>query len=191
MLNNIDKRFVLHNGVGMPVLGLGVFKANEGEEVESAVKMAVKAGYRGIDTAAAYGNEVGVGKAIRECDIPRADLFITTKGWNAEQGYETTLRALDTSRNKLGLEYIDLYLIHWPVKGKYKDTWKAMEKLYKEGVIRAIGVSNFLIHHLKDLMVDAEIVPMVNQMEFHPCFCRPNCAASAKTITSNMRPGPR
>lgn len=158
----------LRNGVQMPWLGLGVYKAREGEEVERAVKTALALGYRSVDTAAFYGNEVGVGKAVRESGIPREEIFVTTKVWNTDQGYESTLRAFALSKKKLGLEWIDLYLIHWPVKGKYKDTWKALEKLYKEGEVRAIGVSNFQIHHLEDILSDCEIPPMVNQVEFHP-----------------------
>jgi methylglyoxal/glyoxal reductase len=159
---------VLHNGVKMPWLGLGVYKAEEGTEVINAVKAAIKHGYRSIDTAAFYHNEEGVGEAIRESGIPREELFITTKVWNTDQGYEPTLKAFETSIKKLGLDYIDLYLIHWPVPGKYVETWKALEQLYKEGKVRAIGVSNFQIHHLKDLMSQAEIKPMVNQVEYHP-----------------------
>lgn len=152
----------------MPWLGLGVFKAEEGQEVIDAVKAAIKAGYRSIDTASLYGNEEGVGQAIKESGVAREELFITTKVWNPDQGYESTLAAFDTSINKLGLEYIDLYLVHWPVKGKYKATWRALEELYNEGKIRSIGVSNFQIHHLEDLMVDAKVKPMVNQVELHP-----------------------
>lgn len=140
----------------------------DGKEVVEAVKSAIELGYRHIDTASFYGNEEGVGKAIKESDIPREDLFITTKVWNDEQGYENTLEAFDRSLNKLGLDYIDLYLIHWPVPGKFTDTWKALEKLYKDGKVKAIGVSNFLPHHLEELMKDAEITPMVNQIELHP-----------------------
>lgn len=152
----------------MPWLGLGVFKAEEGQEVIDAVKAAIKAGYRSIDTASLYGNEEGVGQAIKESGIAREELFITTKVWNPDQGYESTLTAFDKSINKLGLEYIDLYLVHWPVKGKYKDTWRALEKLHSEGKIRSIGVSNFQIHHIEDLMLDAKVKPMVNQVELHP-----------------------
>ncbi|MBS3742386.1 MAG: aldo/keto reductase, partial [Candidatus Cloacimonetes bacterium] len=132
------------------------------------VHRALETGYRLIDTASVYGNEEGVGKAVRESDLPREEVFVTSKVWNTDQGYERTLKAFDKSMNRLGLDYLDLYLIHWPVSDLYKDTWKALEKLYNEGRIRAIGVSNFLIHHLKDLMEDAEITPMVNQVEFHP-----------------------
>ncbi|MEW9667880.1 aldo/keto reductase [Ammoniphilus sp. 3BR4] len=152
----------------MPSLGLGVWKIKDGDEVISSIKHAVQTGYRSIDTAAAYGNEEGVGQAIKECGVPREELFITTKVWNTNQGYDTTLQAFDESMKKLGLEYLDLYLVHWPVKGKYKETWKSLEKLYKDGRVRAIGVCNFQVHHLKDLMADSEITPMANQVEFHP-----------------------
>jgi diketogulonate reductase-like aldo/keto reductase len=169
-MKTIQSYTTLHNGVKMPWLGLGVFQVKEGEEVVHSVKSALEAGYRSIDTAAIYRNEDGVGKAISESTIPREELFITTKVWNSEQGYEETLAAFDKSMEKLGLEYLDLYLIHWPVPsiGKYKETWKALEKLYKDGRVRAIGVSNFKVHHLQDLMNASEINPMVNQVEFHP-----------------------
>lgn len=168
MIHSISDCAVLHNGVRMPWLGLGVYKTQDGKEVEQAVKAAVEAGYRSIDTASLYHNERGVGKAIQACNIPREDLFITTKIWNSDQGYDSTLYAFEESLKKLGLEYLDLYLIHWPVKEKYKETWRAMEKLYKDGLVRAIGVSNFHVHHLEDLLTSARIVPMVNQVEFHP-----------------------
>jgi methylglyoxal/glyoxal reductase len=168
MPKNLQDTTTLHNGVKMPWFGLGVFKVKEGSEVVDSVKAAIKNGYKSIDTAAVYQNEEGVGQAIKEAGVPREELFITTKVWNADQGYETTLNAFETSMEKLGLEYLDLYLIHWPVAGKYKETWKALEKLYKDGRVRAIGVSNFHVHHLKDLMADAEIKPMVNQGEYHP-----------------------
>lgn len=168
MPTSLTDTTTLHNGVKMPWFGLGVFKVQEGTEVEEAVKAAIKNGYRSIDTAAIYQNEEGVGKAIKESGVPREELFITSKVWNSDQGYETTLQAYETSLKKLGLEYLDLYLIHWPGKSKFKDTWKALEKLYKDGRVRAIGVSNFHIHHLEDLLTDAEIKPMVNQVEYHP-----------------------
>ncbi|RKN87017.1 aldo/keto reductase [Paenibacillus ginsengarvi] len=152
----------------MPWLGLGVWKVTEGEEVVKSVRSALEIGYRSIDTAAVYGNEEGVGRAIRESGVPRDRLFVTTKVWNADQGYDSTLAAYDQSLNKLGMDYVDLYLIHWPVKGKYKDTWRALEKLYKDGRVRAIGVSNFHVHHLEDLLPKAEIKPMVDQVEYHP-----------------------
>ncbi|MBO8172109.1 MAG: aldo/keto reductase [Bacillaceae bacterium] len=168
MVKSIEDRVTLHNGVEMPWLGLGVYKVEEGTEVENAVTAALKTGYRSIDTAAYYQNEQGVGKAVKTFGIPREEIFITTKVWNTDQGYDATLAAFEESRHKLGLEYIDLYLIHWPVPGKFKDTWRALEKLYRDGAVRAIGVSNFLVHHLRDLLADCEIKPMVNQVEFHP-----------------------
>ncbi|WP_334072836.1 MULTISPECIES: aldo/keto reductase [Paenibacillus] len=172
MPKNLQDTVKLNNGVHMPWFGLGVYKAREGEEVISAVKAAIRAGYRSIDTAAAYNNEEGVGQAVREAleenGLSRDQLFITSKVWNSNQGYETTLQAFEASLNKLNLEYIDLFLVHWPVKGKYKDTWRALEKVYREGKVRAIGVSNFQIHHLEDLLPEAEVVPAVNQVELHP-----------------------
>lgn len=182
MIKGIGDTTLLNNGVKMPWLGLGVWRVDNDSEVETAVKMAVKAGYRSIDTAAVYGNEEGVGKAIRDCGVAREELFITTKVWNSDQGYETTLKAFEISRKKLGLEYFDLYLIHWPVKGKYIDTWRALEKLYRDGVVRAIGVSNFKEHHLLDLFESSSMLPMVDQVECHPllsqrelhAFCKKN-----------------
>ncbi len=168
LVKSLQDVTTLHNGVKMPWFGLGVYLSEEGQEVINAVKAAVKAGYRSIDTAAFYKNEEGVGQAIKESRIPREELFITTKVWNTDQGYESTLAAFNESLKKLDLEYIDLYLIHWPVKETYKETWKALETLYKEGKVRAIGVCNFQIHHLEDLLADAEIAPMVNQVEYHP-----------------------
>ncbi|WP_073200492.1 aldo/keto reductase [Gracilibacillus kekensis] len=154
----------------MPWFGLGVFQVEDGEEVYNSVKWALEHGYKSIDTAAIYKNEEGVGKAIKDSGIPREELFITSKLWNSDQAYEDALQALETSLEKLGLEYLDLYLIHWPVpeQNKYKEAWKAMEKLYKDGKIRAIGLSNFKEHHIEDLLEDAEVVPMVNQVEYHP-----------------------
>ncbi|GIP21620.1 aldo/keto reductase [Paenibacillus sp. J22TS3] len=172
MPNHLQDTVKLNNGVQMPWFGLGVWQVKEGDEVVSSVKAAIRNGYRSIDTAAAYKNEEGVGQAIREAleenGLKREDLFITTKVWNSDQGYESTLQAIDTSLSKLGLDYVDLYLIHWPVKGKYKDTWKAMEKLYQDGKAKAIGVCNFHVHHLEDLLVDASVTPAVNQIELHP-----------------------
>lgn len=171
-MKNLQSTTMLHNGVKMPWLGLGVFKVEEGQELINAVKTAIKHGYRSVDTAAIYGNEVGVGQGIREAvketGIAREDLFITSKVWNSELGYASTIAAYEESLTKLGLDYLDLYLIHWPVAGKYKEAWRALETLYKEGRVKAIGVSNFQIHHLEDLMKDAEIKPMVNQVEYHP-----------------------
>ncbi|MGG0813124.1 aldo/keto reductase [Paenibacillus alvei] len=172
MAKNLQDTTTLHNGVKMPWFGIGVFKVEEGPELVNAVKAAIANGYRSVDTAAIYGNEEGVGQGIREgiqkAGISREDLFVTSKVWNADLGYESTIAAYETSLKKLGLEYLDLYLVHWPVEGKYKDAWKALETLYKEGRVKAIGVSNFQIHHLEELMKDAEIKPMVNQVEYHP-----------------------
>jgi len=169
---NLQDTTTLYNGVNMPWFGLGVFKVEEGPELVNAVRTAIKYGYRSIDTAAIYGNEEGVGQGIREgleaAGIKREDLFITSKVWNTDLGYESTLKAYEESVRKLGLEYFDLYLIHWPVEGKYIEAWKALETLYKEGRVKAIGVSNFQIHHMEKLMNETEIKPMVNQVEYHP-----------------------
>lgn len=166
--NSLTDCTVLSNGVRMPWLGLGVFKMEDSEATSDVVKKAVALGYRSIDTAAVYRNEESTGKGIRECGVAREELFITTKVWNADQGYESTLRAFDESRKRLGLDYLDLYLVHWPVKGKYVETWRALVQLYKDGLVKAIGVSNFQIHHLKDVIEDSGVVPMVNQIEYHP-----------------------
>ncbi|MED3855007.1 aldo/keto reductase [Priestia megaterium] len=172
MMKNLQDTVTLHNGVKMPGFGLGVFKVEEGPELVNAVKIAIKHGYRSIDTAAIYGNEEGVGRGIREglkeAGISRENVFVTSKVWNADLGYDATIAAYETSLKKLGLDYLDLYLIHWPVEGKYKEAWRALETLYKEGKVKAIGVSNFQVHHLKDLMEDAEIKPVINQVEYHP-----------------------
>lgn len=164
----IFDKVVLHNGVEIPALGLGVYKVEEGSQIDETIKNALHIGYRLIDTASFYMNEEGVGRTIRASGIPREELFITTKVWNADQGYESTLKAFETSMEKLGLDYLDLYLVHWPVKGKYIETWRALEKLYREGRVRAIGVSNFKIHHLEDLLLHSEEKPVVNQVELHP-----------------------
>lgn len=172
MINNLQDTTTLNNGVKMPWFGIGVFKVEEGPELVNALKSAIKHGYRSIDTAAIYENEAGVGQGIREgikeFGVDREELFVTSKVWNSDLGYESTIKAYETSLNKLGLEYLDLYLIHWPVEGKYKEAWRALETLYKEGRVKAIGVSNFEIHQLEELMKDAEVKPMVNQVEYHP-----------------------
>ncbi|MGG5738029.1 MULTISPECIES: aldo/keto reductase [Bacillus cereus group] len=183
-MKNLQSKAVLNNGVEMPWFGLGVFKVEEGPELVEAVKSAIKAGYRSIDTAAIYGNETAVGEGIRAgieaTGISREELFITSKVWNADQGYEETIAAYEESLKKLKLDYLDLYLVHWPVEGKYKDTWRALETLYKEKRVRAIGVSNFQIHHLQDVIKDAEIKPMINQVEYHPRLTQKELQAFCK-----------
>lgn len=158
----------LSNGVEIPVIGLGVFKIDDGESVYDAVRSALEIGYRHIDTASTYKNEEGVGRAIADSGIPRDEIFVTTKVWNDEQGYEETLAAFDRSLKRLNMDYVDLYLVHWPIPGLYKESWKALEKIYHDKKARAIGVSNFHPHHLDDLLPDAKIKPMINQIELHP-----------------------
>lgn len=170
--------YQLNNGVEIPVLGFGTFKAMDGEEAYRAVLEALKAGYRHIDTAAIYQNEESVGQAIKDSGVPREEMFVTTKLWNSQQTYEQTRQALEKSIEKLGLDYLDLYLIHWPNpkplrendawKTRNAEVWRAMEDLYQEGKIRAIGVSNFLPHHLDALLETATIVPAVNQVRLAP-----------------------
>ena len=167
-ISDIRGAFELHNGVLMPYFGLGVFLVDDGDEVTKAVNDALSVGYIHIDTASLYGNERGIGQAVASSGIPRKKIFVTSKVWNSDQGYDSTLRAFEKSMKLLGFDYLDLYLVHWPVKGKYIRTWKALERLYAESRVRAIGVSNFLRHHLEDLLPHCETVPMVNQMEFHP-----------------------
>ncbi|MGW4815365.1 aldo/keto reductase [Kitasatospora cineracea] len=159
----------LNNGIEMPQLGFGVFQVPD-EETTAAVAAALEAGYRSIDTAAIYGNERGVGKALAASGLPREELFVTTKLWNADQGHDATLRAFDASLDKLGLEYVDLYLIHWPTPARdlYAESWKAIEGLAAEGRIRAAGVSNFQPAHLNRLIETGGLVPAVNQVELHP-----------------------
>lgn len=161
----------LTNGVEIPQLGFGVFRVPE-EETVPAVLTAIEAGYRSIDTASLYGNEAAVGRAVASCGLARADLFVTTKLWNDDQGYRSTLDAFDRSLIRLGLDYVDLYLIHWPVpaKGAYLETWRAFEGIYASGRARAIGVSNFQPWHLKPLLDRCSVAPAVNQVELHPAL---------------------
>ena len=168
-----NSRVKLYNGVEMPWLGLGVHRAGSGSEVIAAIQCALQAGYRSIDTATYYQNEHSVGNAILESGISREEIFLTTKVWNSHQGYHSTIKVFEESLDKLQTNYLDLYLIHWPQAGTTFETWKAMEELYEKGLIRAIGVCNFLIPHLKRLMENSRIKPMVNQFEFHPELVQP------------------
>lgn len=175
-MKSLSDPYVLSNNVKIPCLGFGTWQTPDGEIAISSVEEAIRVGYRHIDTAAVYGNEESVGIAIKNSNIPREDIFVTTKVWNTDQGYDSTLKAFDESLRKLCLDYLDLYLIHWPVPKIFKDnwekisieTWRAFEKLYKEGKVRAIGVSNFKPHHIQNLIDNCDIVPMVNQIQLHP-----------------------
>ena len=173
MISSIKDCTLLNNGLEMPWLGFGVFQVNDGQEVKGAVKSALETGYRSIDTAAVYGNERGVGKAIQESGIPREEIFLTTKVWNDDQRQKRTLAAFEESLERLETDYVDLYLVHWPVKGCYLETWQAMEEIYQSGRAKAIGVSNFMVHHLEDILRDSQVVPTVNQVEFHPFLVQP------------------
>ncbi|GAA3726404.1 diketogulonate reductase-like aldo/keto reductase [Spinactinospora alkalitolerans] len=159
----------LNNGVRIPQLGFGVWQVDDADVVEP-VRTAIETGYRSIDTAAVYGNERGVGEAVRQSGVARDELFVTSKLWNDDHGYDSTLRAFDATMERLGLDHLDLYLIHWPLPAHdtYVDTWKAFERLYAEGRVRAIGVSNFQPAHLKRVMAEGGIAPTVNQIELHP-----------------------
>ena len=168
MLKNLQSKKTLHNGIEIPYVGLGVYQMKDPSETVQAVKSAIETGYLSVDTAAVYGNEESVGQGVKESGADRKDLFITSKVWNSDQGYDTTLKAFETSLKKLDMDYMDLYLIHWPVEGKYKDTWKALERLYSEGLVKSIGVSNFHQHHLEDLMNGSNEKPVINQIECHP-----------------------
>ncbi len=168
MISSIEDYVLLNNGLKMPWLGFGVLNIEDGHVVEEAVINALETGYRSLDTATVYGNERGVGKAIRESGIPREEIFLTTKVWNDAQREKRTLAAFEESLQRLETEYVDLYLVHWPVKGSYQETWMVMEEIYQSGRAKAIGVSNFQVHHLLDILGDGQIVPTVNQIEFHP-----------------------
>ncbi|MFQ5838919.1 MAG: aldo/keto reductase [Thermoplasmata archaeon] len=160
--------FRLNSGLEMPSLGLGMYGSPAGRVAENAVRYALDTGYRLFDTAKFYGNEHSVGKAIRESSLPRSDVFVTTKLWNTDHGYESTLRAFRASLQQLGLDYVDLYLIHWPVEGLRLESWRAMETLLDDDQCKAIGVSNYMVRHLEELLAHASMVPAVNQIELHP-----------------------
>jgi len=166
-------RITLNNGIDMPLLGLGVYAPQHNTEIQQAVEWAIEAGCRLIDTASIYGNEREVADGIQASGRPRKDIFITTKVWNDDQGYDKTLRAFDRSLEKLRTDYVDLYLVHWPVKETRLETWKALEKIHADGRARAIGVSNYYGPHLDELLPVATVVPAVNQFEFSPYCYRP------------------
>ncbi|MBK7630660.1 MAG: aldo/keto reductase [Ignavibacteriales bacterium] len=168
MTTDINYKMKMNNGVEIPQFGLGVYLTKSGTECVGAVSWALESGYRHIDTARIYGNEKEVGEAVRNSDIKREELFITTKLWNDDHGYDTALKAFDKSLKTLNTGYIDLYLIHWPVKGKRKDSWKALEKIYESGYCKSIGVSNYMINHLEELFSYANTIPVINQVEFSP-----------------------
>ena len=167
MIPNIKDRMKLNNGVEIPYLGLGTWEIRGRKDVDRAIHSALETGYRLIDTAAAYYNEKEIGEAIKSSAVSREEIFITTKLDNSDHGYKRALKAFETSLKKLDMDYVDLYLIHWPVKGK-NESWKAMEELLKQGKCKAIGVSNFMIKHLEDLQKNSSILPAVNQIEFNP-----------------------
>ena len=189
-MNKATDTFVLKNGVEIPCLGFGTWKIPDGEEVIKAVHTAIEMGYRHIDTARAYRNEAGVGEAIRTCGVPRDQIFVTSKLHNSKHGYELAKECFETALESMGLDYLDMYLIHWPVPKPHQDdwrevlpqNWRLMEEMYEAGKIRAIGVCNCLPHHLEVIMEHAKIMPMVDQIEFHPGyiqeetveFCRKN-----------------
>lgn len=181
MITSINDSTILNNGLKMPWLGFGVYQIKEGHEVEAAVKYALQTGYRSIDTASVYGNEAGVGKAITDSGIPRKEIFITTKVWNEAQRKNQTLAAFKESLERLQIDYVDLYLVHWPVAGCYQETWNAMEEIYRTGRAKAIGVSNFLMHHLQDILRNGTVVPAVNQIEFHPYLVQPGLLGFCKS----------
>lgn len=165
---NLNSYIKLNNGLQMPIFGLGVWRSKDGKEVIDAVTYAVQAGYKMIDTAMIYENEVGVGQGIKDSGIKRDDIFVTTKLWNSDQGYDKTLFAYEQSLKRLNLDFVDLYLIHWPKPELTKDTWRAMERIYDEKRVKAIGVCNFHQNHLEELLSSANIAPVINQIELHP-----------------------
>jgi len=181
MIRDIRDCVRLQNGVEMPWLGLGLWRTRAGEELERAVGWALEAGYRSFDTASIYANEESLGAALRASGLPREELFVTTKLWCADEGFEPALRAFDESLARLGLDQVDLYLIHWPRKETMIETWRALERVHREGRARAIGVSNFLVHHLEALLARCEIAPMVDQVELHPRLVQPELRAFCKT----------
>lgn len=173
---SIDSTVTLNNGVEMPVFGLGTYQTSSGKEAENAVQWALEAGYRAIDTAALYGNEAEVGKVVRSGIVPRDDVFVTSKVWVNDLSYDGTKKAFNRTMKLMGFETLDLYLIHWPVND-WQGAWRALEEIYESGRVRAIGVSNFLQHHLEELFTLANIPPTVNQVELHPYLQLPDLRA--------------
>jgi len=188
MALNITSTKTLANGIEMPRLGLGVYKMTEPDIAIQAITASLDYGYRHIDTASLYANEKEVGEAVRASNVPRKDIFITTKVWNTDQGYDQTLRAFEKSLELLGMDFVDLYLTHWPVKETFVDTYRAIERLYDEKLIRATGVANHHQHHLEAIAVKANIKPMVNQIECHPRLTqfdlREYCTEQGIAVTS-------
>lgn len=190
-MKTLTDTFTLANGVQIPCIGYGTWQTPDGNETRECVKMALESGYRHIDTAFAYGNETSVGEGLKASGVKREDIFVTTKHWVTERGYEKTLAAIDTSLKNLGLDYLDLYLIHWPCVEKISpnwqeinaETWRGFERAYQDGKLRAIGVSNFEQKHLDPLFANASIKPMVNQLEFHPGYTQ------MENIRYNMEKG--
>lgn len=180
MLQSLADTVEIAPGIAMPRLGIGTYKADAGADVEREVAYGLSLGYRLIDTAALYNNEESVGRMLRESGLPREDVFVTTKLWNSDQGFEPALAAFDRSLEKLGLDYLDLYLVHWPYPKYMRDTWRAMEQLLASGRTRAIGVCNFLPHHLAGLAEFATVMPAVDQFEFHPRLQQPELQAACR-----------
>ncbi len=189
-MKSLTDTYTLTGGVEIPCIGFGTYRIKDGEETYNAVRDALNAGYRHIDTAAVYGNERSVGRAVRESGISREEVFVATKLWNDSHGYEQTRRAFDDSLQRLGFDYLDLYLVHWPNPAPVRDrwpglmleTWKAMEEILRTGRVRAIGVSNFREHHLREIMDAIDVAPMVNQIELHPGYTQPETVAYCKML---------
>ncbi|WP_394659232.1 aldo/keto reductase [uncultured Novosphingobium sp.] len=182
----------LNDGHVMPLLGLGVMQIAD-DDTPRAMRQAADLGYRLFDTAPVYGNEAGTGRGVRECGLPREDVFVTTKLWNTRQGYDEALRAFDESQAALGLDYVDLYLIHWPVphRNLYLDSWKALIRLRDEGRVRSIGVSNFMVEHLDHIVAETGVAPAVNQIEYHPAWQQREAAERGRahaTVTQAWSP---
>ena len=165
---NLQSRIALRDRGEIPVLGFGVYQMTDGAHSMETMISALKIGYRHLDTASLYDNEEEVGEAVRRCGLPREEIFVTTKLWNSDHGYDRALKAFNQSLNRLGLDYVDLYLIHWPVPVKRRESWRALETLYEEGRARAIGVSNYMVQHLEEVLEHGKMVPAANQIELHP-----------------------